>query len=94
MASLTNRLLYSTTKGCVIIYLISVGIFVTHALFGGILRGCGRQFHVAIINVCSYYLLGLLIGLVLVYVADMGALGFWIGCTVGTYTQVQYNDVQ
>ena len=63
-------------------------MFVTQALFGGILRGCGKQFHVAIINVCSYYFLGLPIALTLVYAADMGALGFWIGCAIGNCTQV------
>ena len=73
----------------VILYLFTDGIFVTQALFGGILRGCGKQFHVAVINVCSYYLLGLPIALTLVYAADMGALGFWIGCTIATYIQVQ-----
>ena len=52
--------------------------------------GCGKQLPVAIIIMCSYYLLGLPISLVLVYAADMGALGFLIGCTVGNVTQV-YN---
>ena len=60
------------------------------AVFGGILRGCGKQLPVAVINVCSYYLLALPIGVALVYAADLGALGFWIGCTVGSVTQVQY----
>ena len=59
-------------------------------MLGGILRGCGKQLPVAIIIMCSYYLLGLPISLVLVYAADMGALGFLIGCTVGNVTQV-YN---
>ena len=63
-------------------------VFFTQALFGGILRGCSKQPHVAVINVFSYYMIGLPISLALVYAADMGAFGFWIGCTVGCYTQV------
>jgi len=54
-----------------------------------VLRGCGKQLQVAIINVGSYYLLGVPIGLALVYAADMGALGFWIGCTIGSICQVK-----
>lgn len=59
-------------------------------MLGGILRGCGKQLQVAVINVCSYYVLGLPISFTLVYATDMGALGFWIGCTVGSFCQVQY----
>ena len=58
------------------------------AVLGGVLRGCGKQLVVAISNVVCFYLLGLPISLTLVYVYDMGALGFWIGCTAGSTTQV------
>ena len=59
-------------------------------MLSGVLRGCGKHLPVAAITVCSYYLLGLPVSLALVYAADMGALGFWIGCSVGSVTQVRH----
>ena len=58
-------------------------------MLGGVLRGCGKHLPVAATTICSYYLLGLPVSLALVYAADMGALGFWIGATVGSVSQVQ-----
>ena len=60
------------------------------AVLGGILRGCGKQLPVAIINMASYYLLGLPVALALVYAANLGALGFWIGSFAGCVIQVGY----
>ena len=54
----------------------------------GVLRGCGKQLIVAVTDISSYYLLGLPVGVALVYAADMGALGYWIGSTVGSISQV------
>ena len=58
-------------------------------VLAGVLRGCGKQLQVAISNIGSFYLVGLPVSLTLVYVADMGALGFWLGCTLGSATQVK-----
>ena len=58
-------------------------------MLSGVLRGCGKQLPVAVINICCYYLLGLPMSLALVYAADMGAFGFWIGCTVSSVIQVR-----
>ena len=58
-------------------------------VLAGVLRGCGKQLLVAISNIGSFYLVGLPVSLTLVYVADMGALGFWVGCTFGSITQVK-----
>lgn len=58
------------------------------AVLSGVLRGCGKQLPVAVINICCYYLLGLPVSLALVYAADMGAFGFWIGCTISSVIQV------
>ena len=72
-----------------LLVLFSLCVLLIQAILGGVLRGCGKQLLVAVNNVGSFYLLGLPISLTLVYAADMGALGFWIGCTVGSATQVQ-----
>lgn len=52
------------------------------------MRGCGKQLATAITNVISFNIVGLPISLTLVYAADMGALGYWLGSTVGSITQV------
>ena len=57
-------------------------------ILAGVLRGCGKQLIDALITLSTYYLLGLPLAIVLVYVADMGAFGFWLGCTVGNISQV------
>jgi len=53
------------------------------------LKGCGKQL-LAAASMSVYYLLGLPVSLTLVYVADMGALGFWLGCTLASITQVRH----
>ena len=58
------------------------------AILSGVLRGCGKQLIDAIITLSVYYLLGLPLAIVLVYVADMGAFGFLLGCTVANILQV------
>ncbi|XP_065908684.1 multidrug and toxin extrusion protein 1-like [Dysidea avara] len=71
-------------------YLLAVFVFTdnTQAVLGGVLRGCGKQLLVAVSNIGSFYLLGLPVSLTLVYAADMGALGFWVGCAVGSVAQL------
>ena len=61
---------------------------ILQAILSGVLRGCGKQLTVAGINIFCYYLLGLPISLALVYAADFGAFGFWIGCTTASVIQV------
>ena len=57
-------------------------------ILAGVLRGCGKQLIDAIITFSTYYLLGLPLAIILVYVADMDAFGFWLGCTVANISQV------
>ena len=54
----------------------------------GILRGSGRQSLGAAVNFCSYYIVGLPIGIVLALVADLGALGLWSGLGIADVLQV------
>jgi len=58
-------------------------------VLAGVLRGCGKQLLVAVSNIISFYLVGLPVSLTLVYAADMGAFGFWVGCTIGSVTEVR-----
>ncbi|EEF31431.1 multidrug resistance pump, putative [Ricinus communis] len=58
------------------------------AVFTGGAVGAGRQGTVAYINICSYYLIGVPIGVVLGYVAHWQIKGIWIGMVIGVVIQV------
>ena len=49
--------------------------------FGGIIRGCGKQYVGAFTYIGSYYGVGLALGIPLALVLDMGIKGQWIGIT-------------
>ncbi|XP_047612656.1 multidrug and toxin extrusion protein 2 isoform X1 [Phacochoerus africanus] len=51
----------------------------TCCVFGGVLRGTGRQAFGAIVNAIMYYGVGLPLGIVLTFVVRMGILGLWLG---------------
>eukprot|EP00731_Ephydatia_muelleri_P026098 Em0018g198a len=53
----------------------------------GVLRGCGRQVLGAVSNFVCFYIIGLPIGVCLALVAEMGAIGFWIGLLCGSTIQ-------
>ncbi|KAL5467554.1 hypothetical protein EMCRGX_G031804 [Ephydatia muelleri] len=53
----------------------------------GVLRGCGRQILGAVSNFVCFYIIGLPIGVCLALVAEMGAIGFWIGLLCGSTIQ-------
>lgn len=46
---------------------------------GGILRGTGRQKIGAITNIFGYYLIGIPVGLSLMFLTKLGVIGLWIG---------------
>ncbi|MBA0653962.1 hypothetical protein Goklo_021058 [Gossypium klotzschianum] len=53
----------------------------------GIAIGAGRQKMVAYVNICSYYVVGVPLGILLGYVAKMEVKGIWIGMIIGVATQ-------
>ncbi|KAK8565005.1 hypothetical protein V6N13_020136 [Hibiscus sabdariffa] len=56
-------------------------------VLSGVAVGAGWQSTVAWVNIASYYLIGIPVGVVLGYVVDMGVKGVWIGMLVGTFVQ-------
>ncbi|KAL9264069.1 DETOXIFICATION 24-like protein [Drosera capensis] len=56
-------------------------------LFQRVAVGLGTQGKIAIVNICTYYLIGIPIGLVLDYVFHYGIKGIWIGMLCGIVTQ-------
>ncbi|GAB4834952.1 hypothetical protein Ancab_033219 [Ancistrocladus abbreviatus] len=56
-------------------------------VLSGVAIGCGSQGKVAIVNICSYYVFGIPIGVLLAYVAHLEVQGIWIGMMCGLITQ-------
>ncbi|KDP39621.1 hypothetical protein JCGZ_02641 [Jatropha curcas] len=71
-----------------ILLAFSVLLNSVQALLTGVAVGSGRQGTVAYINIASYYLGGVPIGVILGYVAHLQIKGIWIGMVVGVVLQV------
>ncbi|XP_077019556.1 multidrug and toxin extrusion protein 1 isoform X2 [Tamandua tetradactyla] len=54
---------------------------------GGILRGSGNQKVGAIVNAIGYYVIGLPIGISLMFAAQLGVMGLWSGIVICTVSQ-------
>ncbi|CAI9094789.1 OLC1v1030583C1 [Oldenlandia corymbosa var. corymbosa] len=58
-----------------------------YPVLSGVAVGAGLQSSVAVINLCCYYLIGVPVGAVLGYVAQLQVKGIWIGMICGVVTQ-------
>ncbi|XP_010055152.2 protein DETOXIFICATION 20 [Eucalyptus grandis] len=56
-------------------------------VLSGVAVGSGRQSMVAYVNIGSYYVIGVPLGVVLAYVAKWEVQGIWIGMIIGVATQ-------
>ncbi|XP_030453233.2 protein DETOXIFICATION 20-like [Syzygium oleosum] len=56
-------------------------------VLSGVAVGSGRQSTVAYVNIVSYYVIGVPLGVVLAYVAKLEVQGMWIGMITGVATQ-------
>ncbi|KAI5059245.1 hypothetical protein GOP47_0025564 [Adiantum capillus-veneris] len=57
------------------------------AVFSGVARGAGWQKAGAIINLGSFYVVGLPVGCVLAFVLHLEGKGLWLGLTLGAFVQ-------
>ncbi|GMY19998.1 protein DETOXIFICATION 24-like [Fagus crenata] len=57
------------------------------AVLSGVAVGAGRQSMVAYVNIGCYYLIGVPIGAILGYVANLEVKGLWIGMIIGVLMQ-------
>ena len=64
---------------------VVVGNF--QSILAGTIRGSGKQSGGAIANFVSYWVIGIPLGIVLVFVVHMGILGFWLGVLTGEVVQ-------
>ena len=53
---------------------------------GGVMRGLGLQKIVFALNVVGFWILGVPIGAILTFVADIGVSGLWWGISIGVYS--------
>ncbi|XP_056397079.1 multidrug and toxin extrusion protein 1-like isoform X2 [Hyla sarda] len=58
------------------------------ATCGGVLRGTGKQKIGAIFHAVGYYVIGLPVGISLMFAAKMGIIGFWLGILLCSLLQV------
>uniref|UniRef100_A0A8C4S731 Uncharacterized protein n=1 Tax=Erpetoichthys calabaricus TaxID=27687 RepID=A0A8C4S731_ERPCA len=81
---------------CIVFFNVSmvstliIATYLIQKLFGawvGIVKGAGKQKIGAICNLTGYYIIGLPIGVSLMFAAHMGVLGFWIGLLVCVFMQ-------
>ncbi|XP_031248718.1 protein DETOXIFICATION 24-like isoform X2 [Pistacia vera] len=70
--------------------LLAFSVFLNgiQAVLSGVAVGAGRQTVVAYVNICCYYFIGIPVGIILAYVANMKVKGIWIGMLLGVVTQV------
>ncbi|XP_073296546.1 protein DETOXIFICATION 24-like [Primulina huaijiensis] len=66
---------------------ISVLLNSIYPVLSGVAVGAGLQGTVAVINLCCYYLIGIPLGAILGYVANLQVEGIWIGMNLGVLTQ-------
>ncbi|KAI9148598.1 ethionine resistance protein [Blastocladiella emersonii ATCC 22665] len=69
------KLVASVLPVCALFQFADGGVCVV----GGILRGCGKQKIGALLNLVSYYLIGLPAALLFTFTFDLGLLGIWLG---------------
>ncbi|KAI4386618.1 hypothetical protein MLD38_004536 [Melastoma candidum] len=71
-----------------ILLVISVFLNTVQPVLTGVAIGAGRQSIVAFVNIGCYYLVGVPIGALLGYVADLQVKGLWIGLICGVISQL------
>ncbi|XP_044471560.1 protein DETOXIFICATION 24-like [Mangifera indica] len=76
-----------TVSSLSVLLAISVFLNSSQTIFTGAAIGSGRQGMVAYINICSYYLIGVPVGALLGYIADLKVEGIWIGMILGVVIQ-------
>ena len=59
-----------------------------NAVASGVVRGCGRQLVAAILNLVTYWGIGIPLAASLAFAAHLGIKGLWLGVMVVTYIQL------
>ncbi|KAG9468324.1 hypothetical protein GDO78_022968 [Eleutherodactylus coqui] len=97
MVSLKNVIgyIFTSDEGIVVLVSSVLPVYAGSQLFdgcvatcGGVLRGTGKQKIGAIFHAVGYYVIGLPVGISLMFAAKMGILGFWLGILLCALLQV------
>ncbi|KAM3910867.1 multidrug and toxin extrusion protein 1-like isoform 2-T3 [Leptodactylus fuscus] len=97
LLSLKNVIAYIFTSDEGIVELVSIvlPVYAVNSLFdgcvatcGGVLRGTGKQKIGAIFHTVGYYVIGLPVGISLMFAANMGIIGFWLGILLCVVLQI------
>ncbi|XP_012368606.1 multidrug and toxin extrusion protein 1 [Octodon degus] len=83
----TNRDIIALVAQVVPIYAVSHLFEGLACTSGGILRGTGNQKIGAIVNAVGYYVIGLPIGIALMFATELGVVGLWSGIIICTVSQ-------
>jgi hypothetical protein len=73
---------------CIPLFLFLINVAGDHSqgFLSGVVRGCGRQLLGAVTNFFSYAI-GVTVGCVLVFVAKLGVMGYWLGMSLSVGIQ-------
>ncbi|XP_063098753.1 multidrug and toxin extrusion protein 1 isoform X2 [Cavia porcellus] len=83
----TNRDIIALVAQVIPIYAVSHLFEGLACTCGGILRGTGNQKVGAIVNAVGYYVIGLPIGIALMFAAELGVVGLWSGIIICAVSQ-------
>lgn len=83
----TDRDIVALVAQVVPIYAVSHLFEALACTCGGVLRGTGNQKVGAIVNAVGYYVIGLPIGIALMFAAKLGVIGLWSGIIICTVCQ-------
>ncbi|XP_076930773.1 protein DETOXIFICATION 27-like isoform X2 [Bidens hawaiensis] len=83
----SNNIVISMVDELSVLLALTVLFSCIQPVFTGVALGCGWQSHVAIVNLGSYYVVGLPLGVVLERFFGFGIKGLWAGMLGGTVVQ-------
>lgn len=83
----SNTVVMSTVYALIPLLAISVILNGTQPILSGVEIGCGWKVVVAYVNLATYYVIGLPIGIVLRFKVNMGVDGKWWGMIIGVTLQ-------
>ncbi|KAM7280919.1 hypothetical protein ACFE04_008053 [Oxalis oulophora] len=84
----SNEAVISYVSDLAILLAFSMLLNSTQTVLTGVAIGGGWQTIVAIINFCSYYVIGIPLGLCLAFLTNLEAKGLWIGMLAGVVIQI------
>ncbi|KAL9997541.1 putative multi antimicrobial extrusion protein [Helianthus debilis subsp. tardiflorus] len=83
----SNNIVISMVDELSVLLSLTVLFSCIQPIFTGVALGCGWQYHVVIVNLVSYYVVGLPLGVVLERFLGFGIKGLWAGMLGGTLVQ-------